>query len=147
MYVINCPIVFLNFLVGHVHVLVFVFNTTTLPLLFQFTQGPNTPALPSQIELTLITAQSSSAVQAYVEQIANHLDLRHLRKISALCVSDPTSMVLQSGGMDDDSGTSGAGHIELSQQFGSASPSELSKCCNDCDHATEPLGNGHYQWL
>ena len=94
---------------------------------YLYVQGPNTPALPSQIELTLVTARSSASVRALVEQVANHLDLRHLRKISALCVSDPmeTSLVLCSdSGVDI--GESG-GQIELSQQIGSGSPSELSK--------------------
>ena len=95
--------------------------------MYLYPQGPNTPALPSQIELTLITGRSSTSVRAVVEQVANHLDLRHLRKISALCVSDPmeTSLVLCADpGVD--LGESG-GQIEPSQRSGCGSPSELSK--------------------
>ena len=75
-----------------------------------------------------MTGRSSTSVRAVVEQVANHLDLRHLRKISALCVSDPmeTSLVL-CGDSVVDIGESG-GQIELSQQGVCGSPSELSKC-------------------
>ena len=99
-------------------------------------QGPNAPSLPSQIELILITARPPASVRALVEQITNHLDLRHLRKISAVCVSDPTSasLVLQSAATTTSSGGQGTsgdygsgGQIEMSQQFGCGSPSELSK--------------------
>ena len=102
-------------------------------------QGPNTPSLPSQIELVLITARPPSSVRGFIEQTANHLDLRHLRKISAVCVSDPTStsLVLQSADIATTSASGGqstgadyglsGGQIEMSQQFGCGSPSELSK--------------------
>ena len=101
--------------------------------MYSHMQGPNTPSLPSQIELTLITARPPTSVRAFVEQVANHLDLTHLRKISAVCISDPTStnLVLQSTATSGGHGTSGdygsGGQIEPSQQFGCGSPSELSK--------------------
>ena len=60
-----------------------------------------------------------------MERVSDHLDLEHLKKISAVCVSDPE------GGMQI--GMEGEGQGEgpsqpLSQAMGS--PSELGEYCN-----------------
>lgn len=55
--------------------------------------------------------------QRYVERIADHLDLEHLKKISGVCVSDP-DRVLRAEPDEDEM---------LSQSFSefTSSPSEL----------------------
>lgn len=45
--------------------------------------------LPNQIEITLVTCQTQTHVRKMVEDTAQQLDMTHLRKISAMCVSDP----------------------------------------------------------
>lgn len=116
-----------------VHVII-IFN-------LDYIQGPNTPSMPSQIELILLTARPPTSVRTLVQQVANHLDLRHLRTISAVCISDPTSTILDatllqstsaenmatSGGQSTSGGYGSGGQSELSQQFECGSPSELSE--------------------
>jgi hypothetical protein len=52
-----------------------------------FSQG--TTDFPSQIEVTLITARSPPHLRTLVEGSADHLDLVHLRKISAVSLITP----------------------------------------------------------
>ena len=46
------------------------------------------------MEVTLITGRSSSYLHNLVEKSANHLDLDHLKKISAVIVTNPDSCSL-----------------------------------------------------
>ena len=55
--------------------------------------GPNATTFPSQIELTLVTSRSPSSLRAFVERVADRLELENLKKISAVCVSDAQWMV------------------------------------------------------
>ena len=53
-------------------------------------QGTGTSSdFPSQVEATLLTARSPSQLHTLVESIADHLDLVHLRKISAISLASP----------------------------------------------------------
>ena len=52
---------------------------------------------PSQIEVTLLTAQSPPLVRQYIERVVDHLDLQHLKKISAVCINSPERLIEQCG--------------------------------------------------
>ena len=71
----------------------------------------------------MITSQPPSVIRRYVEKIADHLDLEHLKKISGICVSDPERIIQEE---HEDEGLSQS----LSQI--TCSPSELGVCACVC---------------
>lgn len=59
-------------------------------MLIMHLQGTGTTSdFPSQIEVTLLTARSPSQLHTLMESITDHLDLVHLRKISAMSLTSP----------------------------------------------------------
>ncbi len=60
-------------------------------------QGPGSANLPSQIEITLLTAMSPSKMSSMVGRTTDHLDLQHLKIINGVCVSDPDRLVMSDG--------------------------------------------------
>ena len=78
---------------------------------------------PSQVDIIILTAQEPSLMQQYIERVADHLDLEHLKKISAVCISDPEKLVEQNVQVEQDPVSS----ITQSLSQMPTSPSELSK--------------------
>ena len=86
-------------------------------------QTSSNPSFSSQLEISLISARSPRALRANVERIADHLDLEHLRKISAICVSDPELMAppaMGGGETEEEEMEESGSNLSLSQM-----PSEL----------------------
>ena len=48
---------------------------------------------PSQIEVTVLTARSSSTVRRLMEHSVDSLELEHLKKISVVCLTDPDKLM------------------------------------------------------
>ena len=57
--------------------------------------GSNQGMLPSQIEVTIITALEPREVRMIIEKLADHLDLEHLKKIVAVCILNPNKLTEQ----------------------------------------------------
>lgn len=91
-----------------------------LPTLPQVSGG-NTE-FPSQIEITLITAHPPSYLRNLVENVATHLDLVNLRKISALVVSNPDSVLVGAGSCVEEESES---HVTLDDAHMTSSISDL----------------------
>ena len=72
----------------------------------------------SQVEITIVTAQEPQQVRQYVERVIGHLELESLKKILAVCVTDPDKL-LEHEVIDHD--------IVTSMDSLSASPTDLSK--------------------
>ena len=86
--------------------------------------GSNRTVLPSQIEVTIITALEPKEIRLIVEQLADRLDLEHLKKITAVCIMNSSKLTEQnlpeeSQSNDNDSLPSSSPMI--------SSPSDLSK--------------------
>ena len=68
------------------------FTCVHVALLFQFLSASLSPdlecSLLSQLEISLVTSRPPRALRTLVERLADHLDLEHLKKISAVCMSD-----------------------------------------------------------
>lgn len=93
-----------------------------------YLQGPGSGCFPVQIDLTLVTSQSTSSVRNLVEKFAHQLNLEHLKKISSVCVSDPERLI--SVQYEGRAATEGEKSLGLSQL--NSSPTELGKIHQIC---------------
>ncbi len=76
-------------------------------------QGPGSANLPSQLEITVLTAISPSRVSSMVGKMTDHLNLQHLKIIHSVCVSDPDRLILSDG----PGGTVDEGDLDASSPF------------------------------
>ncbi len=96
--------------------------------------GSGTSEFPSQIEISLITAQSPASLRNLIERIADQLDLVHLRKISAIVVTNPDKLVGQESPdcviVDEGRGEEGD-HVTLEDSHMTTSMSDLGELIHE----------------
>ena len=102
-------------------VYVYHFLLYTLPILtYVYLQNPGAP---SQIEITLVTCRDEPTVRRILVESAEQLDLKHLRKITAVCVTDPDRVMRDEAALLSSSSKEGE---SLSQM--TTSQSDIGKC-------------------
>ena len=84
--------------------------------------------MPSQIEVTLITARSEPYIESLVDSFANELDLQHLRKVNALIVTNSNSLMEDTANVGNEG--SWDDHMTLRESHMSEGMSDLGKFMN-----------------
>ena len=109
------------------------------------------PGTPSQIEITLVTCQDGESVYRLVVGSVDQLNVEHLRKITAVCVTDPNRVLGQTSLDGKASGDSEwESNLRSSQTDLANSPANFGMSVVDVvtvDNDSMSLCNTFKQWL